>query len=357
LATTYIANCGLITAAGANVLMNFFTYRAGKNTYQAANYHSFDHHQVTLALVPNGALPPLAESIEDAELLSFRDERLLQMTQAAAREALAHYRGAPIPLILAGPENYPGVINQLPSNFLSVLKTQVDLPILYSASRIIGTGRTGVLEALRLAQFYLGSGQHDHVLIGGVDSCQHSAWLEFLDRTERLKSASPHRRADTFVPGEGAAFLLLTNNPACAMHSNNRVMTLTEPGLSQEAGHIYSQAPYRGDGLDAAVKQALSHLPEPHKIHYLFSGINGESYWAKELGVAVTRSSQRFDNMKHQHPADCFGDLGAATGGALIALAAYSAFKQNSPANSLICTSSDSAYRAAVCLIPERISA
>lgn len=357
MATIYIANCGLITAAGANTVMNFFADRAGINTYQAANYHSVDHHQVTLALVPDGALPPLAESIEEAELLSFRDERLLQMTQAAAQEALANYRGEPVPLILAGPENYPGVLNQLPSNFLSVLKAQADLPILYEASRTIGTGRTGVLEALRLAHFYLSSGQHDHVLIGGVDSCQHSAWLNFLDRTERLKSASPHRRADTFVPGEGAAFLLLTNNPACAMRSNNIVMTLTEPGLDQEPGHFYSEAPYRGEGLDAAVKQALNQLPEPQKIQYLFSGINGESYWAKELGVAVTRSSQRFDNMKHQHPADCFGDLGAATGGALIALAAYSSWKQTSPTNALICTSSDSAYRAAVCLIPERIPA
>ena len=219
-ATSYIANCGLIISVGGNTLMNFGAYRAGINTYQAANYHSFDHHQVTLALVPDDVLPPLAESIEEAELLSFRDERLLQMTHMAAQEALSHYRGEPVPLILAGPENYPGLVNQLPANFLSALKTQIDLPILYSASRVIGTGRTGVLEALRLAQFYLRSGQHDHVLIGGVDSCQHSAWLNFLDSTERLKSASPHRRADTFVPGEGAAFLLLTNNPAYAMITN-----------------------------------------------------------------------------------------------------------------------------------------
>lgn len=337
--------------------MNFGAYRAGINTYQAANYHSFDHHQITLALVPDDVLPPLAESIEETELLNFRDERLLQMTQVAAQEALSHYHGEPVPLILAGPENYPGLVNQLPANFLSALKTQVDLPILYSASRVIGTGRTGVLEALRLAQFYLCSGQHDHVLIGGIDSCQHSAWLKFLESTERLKSASPHRRADTFVPGEGAAFLLLTNNPAYAMITNGLVIALTEPGFSQEPGHIYSEAPYRGEGLDAAVQQALNQLPEPHKIEYLFSSSNGESYWAKELGVAVTRSSHRFNDMKHQHPADCFGDLGAATGGALIALAAYSNFTKTSPSHTLICTSSDSAYRAAVCLIPERISA
>src|SRR5690606_39692134 len=67
--------------------------------------------------------------------LGFRDERLLQMTQVAAQEALSHYRGEPVPLILAGPENYPGLLNQLPSNFLSLLKGQASLPILYKIGR------------------------------------------------------------------------------------------------------------------------------------------------------------------------------------------------------------------------------
>jgi 3-oxoacyl-[acyl-carrier-protein] synthase-1 len=84
--------------------------------------------------------------------------------------------------------------------------------------------------------------------------------------------------------------------------------------------------------------------------------MNGEHYWAKEFGVAMTRSSHRFSNVKHEHPADCYGDIGAATGGALIALAALHSLKQSTPTSCLVCTSSDTAYRAAICVIPERIS-
>lgn len=353
--TTYIAKTQVITAAGPNSLSVYCAYRAGINTYQQANYHTLDHHQVTLALIPDGALPPLAESLEDAEL-SYRDERLLQMASGAVQDILAHYQGDPIPLIMAGPENHPDFDNQFPTHFLTLLRAQAKLPILYSASRILCTGRTGMLEAIRLAQYYLASGNYEQVLVGGVDSCQHTDWLHFLERDGRLKSESPNGRGDTFAPGEGAAFLLLTNNPALAMNEKGHRIALSAPGFGEEPGHIYSDKPYQGAGLDSAVKAALSSLPEPQQISTVFSTMNGEHYWAKEFGVAMTRSSHRFHQLKHEHPADCYGDIGAASGGALIALAALQSLKPASPTNCLVCTSSDSAYRAAICVIPERIS-
>lgn len=353
--TTYIAKTQVLTAAGPNSLANFYAYRAGINTYQQANYHTLDHHQVTLALIPDAALPRLADALEDADL-SYRDERLLQMASGAIQEILAHHQGEPIPLIMAGPENYPNVNNQLPIQFLTLLRAQAELPILYSASRILCTGRTGMLEAVRLAQHYLASGHYQQVLVGGVDSCQHTDWLHLLERDGRLKSESPNGRGDTFAPGEGAAFLLLTNNPALSMNDKGYRITLSAPGFGEEPGHIYSDKPYQGAGLDAAVKAALSPLPAHQHISTVYSSMNGEHYWAKEFGVAMTRSSQRIHQFKHEHPADCYGDIGAASGGALIALAALESLKPSTPIHCLVCTSSDSAYRAAICVIPERIS-
>jgi 3-oxoacyl-[acyl-carrier-protein] synthase I len=354
--TTYIAKTQVLTAAGANSVTNFCSYRAGINTYQQANYHTLDHHQITLALIPDAALPPLADALEEAAL-SYRDERLLQMASGAMQSILAHYQGDPIPLILAGPENYPNVDNQLPVNFLRLLGAQAELPILYSASRILCTGRTGMLEAIRLAQHYLTSGNFEQVLVGGIDSCQHSDWLHHLERNGRLKSESPQDKGDTFVPGEGAAFLLLTNNPTLAMSDKGYRITLDPPGFGDEPGYIYSEQPYQGVGLDAAVKAALAPLSEHQLIDTVFSSINGEHYWAKEFGIAMTRSSKHLHQIKHEHPADCYGDIGAASGGALIAFAALHSLKHSTPTNCLVCTSSDSAYRAAICVSPERISA
>lgn len=352
---TYIADTHLLTPLGDNTLKTFGAYRAGISAYQSANYHTADHHLVTLALVPDSILPPLIDALEESELLNYRDERLLQMAQFTLAELLERHSGEPIPLILAGPENYPALINQLPPKFLHILKTQTELPLQYETSRTLSIGRAGVFEAVRLAQAYLDSGFCEKIIVGGVDCCQHSDWLELLDKDSRLKSESPRGKADSFVPAEGAAFLVLTNNAEYALEQNGYRFVLQSPGIAEEPGHMYSDHAYLGSGLDKAVKGALKQLPPHTFIHTIFSGMNGESYWAKEFGVAMTRSAHQFENPKHEHPADCLGDMGAATGAALIALAMHHSVKGNAPRNCLICCSSDNTYRAAICLLPERI--
>jgi len=349
----YIANTGLITAIGAFTRMVHAVYRTGLSAYASANYFTHDHHLITLAQIPDAALPPLVAPLEDSDSLSLRDQRLLRFAQVAAAEALAGYEGDPVPLLLAGPQNYSGLQNQLGRDFFPALQQQTDLPIDYATSRLVSTGRTGVMDALRLADHYLYDLGLKAVLVGGVDTCQNSRWLALLDSDGRIKSGRPGA-GDSFVPGDGAGFLLLTAEPAV---NEEWCYRLTPPGFATETGHLYSSEPYLANGLDAAVKQALLAMPEELPITQMFSSMNGEHHWVKEIGVAASRSSQRLKNAAHQHPADCYGDLGAATGAALIALAYCDHQQKKRPHGSLITTSSDNEYRAATCLVSERISA
>jgi 3-oxoacyl-[acyl-carrier-protein] synthase-1 len=56
-----------------------------------------------------------------------------------------------------------------------------------------------------------------------------------------------------------------------------------------------------------------------------FAGFNGESFDSKLWGVARLRHTDFFaPTMAIEHPADKFGDAGAATGAILAALAAMS---------------------------------
>ena len=56
-----------------------------------------------------------------------------------------------------------------------------------------------------------------------------------------------------------------------------------------------------------------------------FAGFNGENFDAKLWGVARLRHNDFFaPDMVIEHPADKFGDAGAATGAILVALAAES---------------------------------
>jgi 3-oxoacyl-[acyl-carrier-protein] synthase-1 len=350
----YIAKTGLITATGWNSEMVGAVFRAGLSAYERANYFTYDHHLITLAQVPEESLPPVSEALAESRKCSLRDLRLIRMFQASAEEIFQGYEGEPVPLLLAGPENYPGLNNQIDKTFFAALAQQVDLPIDYSISRINSLGRTGVIDALRHAHHYLFELEYPYVLIGGVDTGQSSAWLQKMDADGRIKSERPGL-SDSFVPGDGAGCLLLTADPGRALRHNDCLFGLSTPGFAEEPGHIYSDKAYLGEGLHLALRQTLAQLPPSLRIAHLYSSINGESYWIKELGVAITRSSERFHNLQHEHPADTYGDLGAASGAALISLACYDMRQTPVPAPCLITTASDHAFRAAVCLIPERI--
>lgn len=349
----YVARTGLLTAVGCDSEMVGAVFRTGLSAYQRANYFTHDHHLIFLAQVPEESLPPITDVLAKSTQCSLRDQRLVRMFQVAAEEALQDYSGEPIPLFLAGPENYAGLRNQIDRTFFSYLAEQVDLPIDYETSRINSLGRTGVLDAIRHAYHYLLDLEYPYVLVGGVDTGQNSAWLQQMDLDERVKSERPGS-TDTFVPGDGAGCLLLTADPAHALRHNNHVFTLLEPGFAEEPGHLYSDASSLCEGLHLAVSQALRHLAPQQRISTVYSSINGESYWIKELGVAMTRASEHLHNLQHEHPADTYGDLGAATGAALISLACYDMCHTAAPAPSLITTASDHAYRAAVCVVPEK---
>jgi 3-oxoacyl-[acyl-carrier-protein] synthase I len=129
---------------------------------------------------------------------------------------------------------------------------------------------------------------------------------------------------------------------------------LHPPGIAEESGHLGSEAPYLGEGLDQAFKMSLKNIGQS-KIQTIFSSMNGESHWAKEYGIAYMRNSSSFDDeLTVQHPAENFGDVGVATSTVLIALTAE--HLHNNPNlffNQVYC-SSDCAKRAAI--VVEKLS-
>ncbi|MEY4512751.1 MAG: 3-oxoacyl-(acyl carrier protein) synthase [Pseudomonadota bacterium] len=57
-------------------------------------------------------------------------------------------------------------------------------------------------------------------------------------------------------------------------------------------------------------------------VRTCFAGLNGESFGAKAWGVAHTRHHPLFaPDLTFEHPADSYGDVGAATATLLLALA------------------------------------
>lgn len=191
------------------------------------------------------------------------------------------------------------------------------------------------------------------ILVGGSDSYRDYLRLGPLSEESRLLTANS---MDGFAPGEAACFILLTRHPEMAMVRDEHIIALHPPGIADEPGHLGSEQPYLGEGLDQAFKKALvGH--QKADIQSIFSSMNGENHWAREYGVANLRNKSAFSEMVEiEHPADQLGDLGNATGTLLIALAAEHLFNHVQKSTGLVYCSSDSAKRGAIVIekIPHR---
>jgi hypothetical protein len=73
-------------------------------------------------------------------------------------------------------------------------------------------------------------------------------------------------------------------------------------------------------------------------------------HYTKELTVATMRIQHSLLPTRHIYrPAECFGDIGAAFGAVAIGLARVG-IKKSGGASTLICASSDSGPRGAICV-------
>ncbi len=340
----YIAGMGMITPVGGNVAMTAAAVAASISAYKVSDFYNLEDQPITMASVPGSIFEEIEADIGTGDRFNTLHDRVTKMAIIAIREACGQQTTEhPIPLILAMSEA------QLELDKLSPLSQDVEKNckpwVSASVTRSIRGGRAAGIEALEFAFRYLFDSANDFLLIGGSDSYQDDYLLAPLHKAGRLLTTDS---SDSFAPGEAACFLLLTRYPELALVRNGHVIALNQPGIADEPGHLYSEAPYRGDGLDQAFKKALINQPE-QSIHSIYSSMNGEHHWAKEYGVAFLRNRKMFqDPVRFEHPADCYGDLGSATATTLIALAAEHLFKSTKAQAHLVYSSSDTAKRGAI---------
>ena len=128
---------------------------------------------------------------------------------------------------------------------------------------------------------------------------------------------------DGFIPGEGAAFCVLSGEPSLGAGPESSSTVRLRPWT--RAIDTGRRRPRVKASLthSAQLRQRSWQLPAP--IGTTFAGFNGESFDAKIWGVARLRHNDLFSpSMAIEHPADKYGDAGAATGAILLALAAKS---------------------------------
>jgi 3-oxoacyl-[acyl-carrier-protein] synthase-1 len=301
------------------------------------------------ASVPDEGLPPLTNALADKPPPA-REARMLRLAHAALAEVLAPLPPdtAPIPLLLGLPEQASAQPLD-PALFLHRLALQSGAPLDLARSIAVARGRAAGLMALHQAATRLAAGETDYILLGGVDSLLDPYVLNKLDLDHRIRNADNN---DAFTPGEGAAFLLL-GDPA-RRGSKHPLATVLAAATGFEPGHLYADdVPYLGEGLAASVSTLFAETPPRPPVACTYASFNGERYWAREFAVTRLRNVAHFtDNMQMEHPAECCGDLGAAHGPFLAALAAHALAGGYRPGPCLVYASSDYGDRAAALLSP-----
>lgn len=348
----YIASLGMITSVGGNAEMTAAAVNAGISGYQASNYSANNGKPLTMANVPETFFSELNLELNRHSHFQLQDAHLIKLAVYALLDTYQNFTHrdkvtSALPLLLAMPE--PKIaVEAIPNKILiDNILDYCPLPIDDNKIHRLHTGRSAGIELLNLAQRYLYEFNEDFVVIGGTESYINIELLNLLENEGRLLYEQQH---NAFAPGEAACFVVLTAKPALALAKNNQVISIDAVGLGNEAGHLLSDLPYKGEGLSEAFSQALLSQAE-HCIDTLYCSLNGEAFWAKEQGVALIRHQQYMkENYTTEHPADCLGDVGAATGTLLLALSALNLLQEQTKSHHLVYSSSDGEKRAALIL-------
>ncbi|MGH7674570.1 MAG: beta-ketoacyl synthase N-terminal-like domain-containing protein [Gemmatimonadales bacterium] len=341
-----VVGVGMITSVGLSAPETSASVRAGIMRFEEATLHDHVYQPFTLAEVPEYGLPDSPDDFGRLEASS-REDRMLRLTECALGECLnlLPSRAASPGLIVALPETpttRPVDEAALLEDLAQAVGGRVDLRRSNASPR----GRAGGLAAIARAGDLIRAGQADLVVAGGIDTYRDSWVLARLDAERRVKSEV---NLDGFIPGEGAAFLLLADRRAAGALGLAPMAAVSRVAEAFETGHLYSDEPYSGAGLAATLAQLFQSGAASAPIQEVYSSMNGESFWAKEWGVAFLRNRAAFHAAhRMHHPADCYGDIGAACGPLMVGLAAVGIRDGYRRSPALVYGSSDHGARAAL---------
>jgi 3-oxoacyl-[acyl-carrier-protein] synthase-1 len=342
-----VVRVGMVTAVGLSAAETAASVRSATMRFASIDWLDHRFEPFTVAAVPEAGLPELSPEVAKTPGLSVRDARLLRLGAKALAECIGSAgRGtAKPPLVLALPEPE----RQRPvdaGRFLKLFAAQTGGLFDLASSTTVATGRAGGLAAVGRAAAMIRSEKAKFAVAGGLDSFVDLYTLATLDLEKRVKSSA---HLDGFIPGEGAAFLLLASAPAAAAARLPSIAVISEAAEGFEKGHLGSKETYLGEGLAATIQSLVQSAPPPRPFASVWSSMNGESHWAKEWGVAFLRSRDAFaEPHVMNHPADCYGDTGAAAGALLAGLAILDAAR----GPSLAYASSDLGQRSSISILP-----
>jgi 3-oxoacyl-[acyl-carrier-protein] synthase-1 len=341
-----ITAAGMVSPVGLDLIQSCASVRAGIDRFQ--EFEDFECEPEELdwgesELLRGARVPTL--SLDSARVPAL----LLWALQDIVRNAhLRRNQLDRLGLCVVLPESRPAA-DPSPSDAELEVLFQEEMRVHCAEMRAVRTGRTGWADAVQIANAWLKAGSFFGCVVVGVDSYHDQETLKWLDASGRLAS---RRNLDGFLPGEAGAAILLESEPAALARGVTPKALLSGPGCALEGQPQVSGDPSTAAGLTRAIEAALETAGKGSApFSWVACDLNGERYRSQEWGNCIVRLRHALgevEPLNTWHPADCLGDVGAASGVVLAALVARAFEKGYSPANEcLIWTAGDDANRAA----------
>jgi 3-oxoacyl-[acyl-carrier-protein] synthase-1 len=332
---------GACTAIGRDVPSSAAAHRAG-----LAGFTEHPYMMDTTGEPMRVAMVPWLESDFG---VAGRIESLLceavEQVLARSREALG--AEARLGLAIALPAARPGL--PLDAEALARGAIRRRFGAVFSAVAVFPHGHAAGGLALEAGLHGMARRAFDACVVVGADSYIDPDTLTWLEQGEQLHGAGMLNNAWGFVPGEGAGAVLLAHADVAARGDFHLAPQLLRVASATERNGSKSTRVCVGEGLTEALRSALSATPEGVKVSDIFCDMNGEPYRADEYGFACLRLGERLpDAADFIAPADCWGDVGAASVPLYMGLATMAGLKGYAKGDcALVWASSEAGQRAA----------
>ena len=339
-----------IAAVGARTPLGF-TAAASAAAYRAAVSMMREHEY----LVDMTGAPMVGALDSDLSPYLNGTERLCALADTALFDAcgvLDQVRGPGtlLPLYLCLPDERPGMAHVESMRVRDHLSERQGQRWRWSDVKTLAAGHAGGLALMGQAVQDIRSGKIEACVVGGVESYFEAETMEWLDATRRLASS---RSRSSFVPGEAAGFCLLASARQCGRWGLPVLGTVLSSGVAHESARVRDGEVCVGTGLTSALDEALRQVDGPaRRVDAIVCDINGERHRGDEWGYSCLRLARWFDDpTAYWSPADCWGDVGAASGPLFVMLACQAAERGYAPGSRfLLWCSSESGLRAAAVL-------
>src|SRR5690606_29155356 len=124
-----------------------------------------------------------------------------------------------------------------------------------------------------------------------------------------------------FCPGEAAGFVLLARTETARRLNLVPLVTLVSVASDIEKNLIRTESICLGEGLSATFRSVAQSLHPAEAIDRIICDMNGERYRGNEYGFATLKTPGLCKNAAaFEAPADCWGDVGAASGPLYVSL-------------------------------------